>query len=428
MCICDVPAYVNDLLNASTAASPTVDLVSWRLMNTLLIHYSEIGTKGANRGYFERRLRDDVHKRIVPTDASDVKLDNSRLVAPLTPDHDRKRIGEALSQVFGIAWYAFAQAHPRDIVPLTAACVAAAKAVPGAKTFKVYVKRVDKGYPISSEDLCRRLGESVLGSTDLKVDLHNHDLGIYVEILPDKALVFTEKIPGLRGMPRGSSGRMLCLFSGGIDSPVAAWMMMRRGAQVDLLHFHPYATNEEVVDTKITALHRVLKTYNPKSLLYLVPHHHYQVAAAVKVPMAYETVLFRRFIFKAGQALATRRNIAALVTGDALGQVASQTLENMAAVQTNLDIPVFQPLISMDKDDIVKAAQKIGTFDLSNQPYKDCCSLLSRKPKTTITIDRCRALETDLKETDLNLPALIPPTLADVALWDGQSLRKADIR
>ena len=238
-----------------------------------------------------------------------------------------------------------------------------------------------------------------------------------MEILPDKALIFVEKTAGLRGMPRGSSGRMLCLFSGGIDSPVAAWSMMRRGAQVDLFHFHPFATNEEVLGTKITEQYEVLKTFNPRSVLYLVPHAVYQAAAALKIPMEYETVLFRRFMFKAAEALAAKRDIRALVTGDALGQVASQTLENMAAAQSGLELPVFQPLISMDKDDIVKAAQKIGTFEMSNKPYKDCCSLMSKRPKTNVAVAEARKIEAALQ-----LPALIPPTLAEVAVWDGHKL------
>jgi thiamine biosynthesis protein ThiI len=383
----------------------------------LLIHYSEIGTKGRNRGFFERRLREDVRARLAPKDVTDVKLDNARLVAPLTGGHDKARIEAALGMVFGIAWFAFGRPCARDEESLKAACVAAAREAEGAKTFKVYVKRVDKTYPISSEELCRRLGGAVIEATGLAVDLDDHDLGVRVEILPDKALVFREKTQGLRGMPRGSSGRMMCLFSGGIDSPVAAWMMMRRGAQVDLFHFHPYPTNEEVIGTKITEQHDVLKTFNPRSVLYLAPHAAYQAAAALKVPPAYETVLFRRFMLKASEALSRKRGLAALVTGDCLGQVASQTLENMAAAQTGLDLPVFQPLISMDKDDIIRSAQKIGTFDLSNKPYKDCCSLMSKRPKTNVAVAEARRIE-----TDLDLPALIPPTLAMTAVWDGKKL------
>jgi thiamine biosynthesis protein ThiI len=383
----------------------------------LLIHYSEIGTKGRNRGFFERRLRDDVRARLAPKDVLDVKLDNGRLVAPLAPGHDAARIQSELAQVFGIAWYAFGRHIPRDEESLKARCVEMAKESAEAKTFKVYVKRVDKAYPLSSDELCRRLGQVVGESVGLKVDLENHDLGLHVEILPDKALIYTERTEGLRGMPRGSSGRILCLFSGGIDSPVAAWMMMRRGAQVDLLHFHPYPTNEEVLGTKITEQHEVLKTFNPRSVLYLVPHAVYQAAAALKVPMAYETVLFRRFMLKAAEALAAKRDLKALITGDCLGQVASQTLENMAAAQSGLELPVFQPLISMDKDDIVQAAKKIGTFELSNKPYKDCCSLMSRRPKTMVAVQRARTLE-----AELGLPSLIPPTLADMAVWDGNKL------
>lgn len=388
-------------------------------MDILLIHYSEIGTKGRNRGTFERRLRDDVRRRLFPAHVQDVKLDNSRLVAPLTELHDKARIDAELKQVFGIAWHAYGRQFARDEKTLEAACVEAARTMPDAENFKVYVKRVDKAYPASSEALCRSLGKAVIDATGLKVKLEGHDLGLHVEILPDKALVFMEKTAGQRGMPLGSSGRMLCLFSGGIDSPVAAWSMMRRGAQVDLLHFHPYATNEEVVGTKITAQHEVLRSFNPKSVLYLAPHHHYQAVAALKVPISYETVLFRRFMLRAAAAFAAKRNILALITGDALGQVASQTLENMAAAQAGLDLPVFQPLISQDKDDIVKASQKIGTFDLSNLPYKDCCSLMSKKPKTNVAVAKARELE-----AALNLDALIAPTLADIAAWDGKTLHK----
>jgi thiamine biosynthesis protein ThiI len=212
---------------------------------------------------------------------------------------------------------------------------------------------------------------------------------------------------------------MLCLFSGGIDSPVAAWSMMKRGALVDLLHFHPYATNAEVVGTKITDLHRALRTFNPRSLLYLIPHHRYQAAAALKIPPAYETVVFRRFMLRAAEALARRRGLKALVMGDALGQVASQTLENIAAALGGLDLPVFQPLISLDKEEIVRLAQKIGTFDSSNKPYKDCCSLMSRRPKTRVSVEQCRALEAELGISDL-----LPATLADAAAWNGEGLRE----
>lgn len=392
-------------------------------MDILLIHYSEIGTKGANRGHFERRLRDDLRARLVPSDATEVKLDNSRLVAPLSEGHDKDRIAKVLGQVFGIAWYAFGKALSRSEEAIKTACVEAAQTAEPGDTFKIFVKRVDKSYPLTSETMCRSLGGAVMEAAGLKVKMEDYDLGIFVEILPDRALVFTTKTEGLRGMPRGSSGRMLCLFSGGIDSPVAAWSMMRRGALVDLLHFHPFPTNEGVIGSKITELHKTLRTFNPKSALYLVPHFHYQTVAALKVPMAYETVMFRRFMFRAAERLALHQKLRALVTGDALGQVASQTLENMAAAQGGLSLPVFQPLISMDKDDIVRAAQKIGTFDLSNKPYKDCCSLMSRRPKTTISVERARALE-----ADLNLESLIPPTLTDLGIWDGERVRPISVQ
>jgi thiamine biosynthesis protein ThiI len=385
--------------------------------NILLIHYSEIGTKGKNRSFFERRLRNDVQARLCPDDVTKVEIDNGRLIVPLTREVQKERVDRQLSQVFGIAWHAFGYTLERDEEALKKACLALAAENPSAQTFKVYCTRADKTYPLSSDDVCRRLGQTLVEKTGLRVNLTNHDLGFHVEILPGRACLYLERKTGLRGMPHGSAGRVLCLFSGGIDSPVAAWKLMRRGALVHFLHFHPFRQGSEVVGSKITELYGVLKTFNPLSRLYLIPHFPYQVEAALKVPTAYETVLFRRFILKVGQQLSHRFHMKALVTGDSLGQVASQTLENLVAAQSGLGIPLFQPIISYDKDDIVTLAKQIGTFDLSNRPYKDCCSLLSRRPKTNVTVDEALAIE-----GKLDVPTLINDSLRLLEVWDGKTL------
>jgi tRNA uracil 4-sulfurtransferase len=386
----------------------------------LLVHYSEVGTKGKNRSYFERRLRDDLRSRLAPGQVTDVRVESGRVLAPLVPGYDPLKVQAGLEQVFGVAWYAFAQEVSWEWPQILDAVLARAKAAGSAKTFKVYCHRADKTFPLSSQTACDRLGQAVREQCGLRVDLDHHDLALYVEVVPGRTLVYTEKFPGLRGLPQGTSGRMLCLFSGGIDSPVAAWLMMRRGARAHLLHFHPYRRPEELAGSKIFALYDVLKRFDPGAKLLLIPHFPYQVKAAMDIDPAYEMVLFRRFMFKAGEELAQRRGLHALITGDSLGQVASQTVENMAAAETGLGVPVFRPLIAHDKDEIVRIAQKIGTYELSTQPYKDCCSLMSRHPKTRMSPERVR-----MYEQKLDFSQLVKEALDELVVWDGAQFRRA---
>jgi len=384
--------------------------------NTLLIHYSEIGTKGKNRSFFERRLKDDIHRRLAPQHIENTRVDSSRILADLTESHNKNVINGVLAQVFGIAWFAYAESTPRDWDDIQTACLRAAE-THKARSFKIFCRRADKTYPYSSQDICIRLGKAVQDKLGLKVDLKNHDLAVYIEVLPDRVLFHTQRHGGQRGMPRGTSAKMLCMFSGGIDSPVAAWMLMRRGALVHLLHFHPYRDARELMGSKIFALHKTLRAYNPAMKLYLIPHYPFQVRAAMEIPPAHEGVFFRRFMFQVGETLARRKGMKALITGDCLGQVASQTIENISAAQRGLQIPFFHPLISQDKEDIVRMAQKIGTFEQSIQPYKDCCSLISRHPKTRISWNEMRS-----SEERIDLAKLIQESLDLLEIWDGEKL------
>lgn len=392
------------------------------MKDIVVVHYSELGTKGGNRRVFERKFTEDIRRRL-GADALKVRLESARVIGELAPGVSRERIGSALEQVFGVAWYAFGKIFPwapEDIgfAQIETAALTEARRDPTVKTFKIHARRSVKNYPLVSQEICIRLGESVINGAGLKVDLHQPDLAIYVEILTKEVVVASGRAEGLRGMPQASSGRMLCLFSGGIDSPVAAWLMMRRGARVDLLHFHPYRSSEEVIGTKITQLFDVLKVSNPDIRLFLVPHDRYQVSASLSVPTSYETVFFRRFMFRAGEALACRLGYQGLVTGDSLGQVASQTIENLLAVQTGLSVSVFQPVIAYDKNAIIDVAQKINVFDLAIQPYKDCCSLMAKKPKTNVSVSIIRRLE-----QELDMEKMIDDSLAAASLWDGKTLR-----
>ncbi|MBK8575550.1 MAG: tRNA 4-thiouridine(8) synthase ThiI [Elusimicrobia bacterium] len=393
------------------------------MKDVVVVHYSELGTKGGNRRMFERKFTDDIRRRL-GADALTVRLESARVIGELAPDASRERVGHALDQVFGVAWYAFGKIFPwtpEDIgfAQVEAAALMEACRDPAVKSFKIHARRSVKNYPLVSQEICVRLGESVIGAAGLTVNLHRPDLAIYVEILTNEIVVASGRAEGVRGMPQATSGRMLCLFSGGIDSPVAAWLMMRRGARVDLLHFHPYRSSEEVIGTKITKLFDVLKTSNPEIRLFLVPHDRYQVSASLRVPTAFETVFFRRFMFRTAEALAGRLGYQGLVTGDSLGQVASQTIDNLLAVQTGLSVSVFQPLIASDKNSIIDLARKIYVFDLAIQPYKDCCSLLSKKPKTNVAVDIIRRLEVELE-----MEKMIDDSLGAASLWDGKMLRR----
>ncbi len=393
------------------------------MISIVVVHYSELGTKGNNRRMFENKLAEDIRGRLAPRHAGKVRVESARVIVELAAGHDPREVRAGLDQVSGVAWYAFGQLFPwspaapgEDLIE--AAALDQVRAHPEAKTFKIFARRSAKTYPLTSGDICRQLGTFIVDKTGLAVNLDDHDLAIHVEVLAKEICVFSSRTEGLRGLPRGSSGSMLCLFSGGIDSPVAAWLMMCRGATVHLLHFHPFRTAEDVRESKIFALHRVLRGTDPTSKLYLVPFDRYQVAAALRVPTEYETVFFRRFMFRAAEELARAEGLKAIVTGDSLGQVASQTLENLTAAQTELSVPVFQPVIAYDKDSIVRLARKIGTYEPSLPPYKDCCSLLAKKPKTKASTSLVRRLE-----TDLNVAALVTDSLRSTEVWDGTFLK-----
>jgi thiamine biosynthesis protein ThiI len=349
-------------------------------------------------------------------------LESARVLVEPAPGASREKIARALEQVFGVAWFSFGKIFswtPEDPgwEGMKQAARELAAAAPAAKSFKVFARRSAKNHPAGSQEICRRLGGTVIEALGLRVDLDHHDLPLHVEVLPKEICVFAVRTPGLRGMPQGTSGGLLCLFSGGIDSPVAAWHMMRRGALVHYLHFHPYRSSGEVIGTKITGLLGALQAYHKGSRLFLAPHDRYQVAASLQVPTAYETVFFRRFMFRVGEVLARRLGMKGLITGDSLGQVASQTLENLNAVQTGLSVPVFQPLIAQDKDAIIRTAREIGCYEMSIQPYKDCCSLMAKKPKTKVAVPVVRRLE-----AQLGMDRMIEDSLAAASLWDGETL------
>ena len=341
-----------------------------------LIHYGEIGLKGRNRRHFEEKLASNVRKALQGKVDATVKIEQKRLFVEFSGKVNGAKTKEALGKVFGIEWFALAEECEPTLVGIWKCVKKNLKRVEG-KTFGVKTKRTDKNFPIKSMELSAEIGGRIHEATGAKVDLGNPEVTVHLIVLQKKAFVHFEKVKGLGGLPVGTAGRVLCLMSGGIDSPVAAWMMMKRGCSVDFLHVHSFTKNEEVGGTKIEKLVGILDEYQQrKAKLLVVPYSHFY-ARTGEVERRYELVVFRRYLYTFAEKIALEKEYGGIVCGDSLGQVASQTLENIAAAQHGLDVPVFRPLISMDKMEIVNVAEKIGTYAESIKKYQDCCSLVS---------------------------------------------------
>lgn len=388
-------------------------------MRVLVVHHAEIGTKGRNRGLFERRLLDDV-RRALGRMAAGGRVEAGRIVVPLAEAAGEAEIEEAMRRVFGVAWWALATEVACDWAAIRAAGVAEAAGARagGARTFAVRCRRAEKTFPMTSMEIERDLGAAIVEATGLDVDLDAPDAEVRVEVLPSVALVLGRRRPGLRGLPRGG-GRVVCLFSGGIDSPVAAWRLGRRGVTVDLLHLHPFPRGADVLGTKIADLHDALRAFDPAGRLYLAPTLVYE-ARTLGAPDGLAAVLFRRFLLALAGRIADRTGARAVATGDSLGQVASQTLANIAAADPPDGPPVLRPLIAAEKDEIVAEAKRIGTFEPSIRPYKDCCALLARRPRTSAP----RRL-VDALANEVGLERIVGETLPLVEVRDGDGVRPA---
>lgn len=376
----------------------------------VLIHYGELGLKGENRRFFSDRLRRNIAGAgAIPSQT--IRLNDQRLVMPL-PHQGREAavLLDKLRRVFGISWFAQAEEIEANDELLRKVAVQLAKQIQPGQSFAVRAKRSDKRYPLSSIEVDQKIGQIIGEATGAKVNLTEPDKTLFIEITADGIYLFWEKYRGLGGLPVGTSGRVLALFSGGIDSPVAAYLSAKRGATVDLIHFCAFPP-ERITQTKITTLHQQLQGFLGRTRLFVVPYVHFQLAVASlpAVNTRYEVLLFRRFMMQTGERLAQTIGAQALVTGDNLSQVASQTLENLAAIDRNRSLPVFRPLLGYDKQEIIALAKKIGTYETSIQPYKDCCSLLHKRP---VTKGRWSVVEA--AEAQLNVSQLIDQSLGEM--------------
>ncbi|MEA3357253.1 MAG: tRNA uracil 4-sulfurtransferase ThiI [Patescibacteria group bacterium] len=381
-----------------------------------LIHYGEIGLKGKNRSDFERKLRKNILYRLknVISESSappQVKILQKYLTLTVPDKTNIAKVTAVLKKTYGIQWFAHTQTLPRasEIDQITKKLVLQANSNPKPNgSFKVSCKRADKTFPLKSPEIEKLIGRKIIANTKhSKVNLTKPDQEYFIEITPDQIYLFNQKIKGPGGLPVGSSGRVLVLLSGGLDSPVAANLMAKRGCNIDFLHFHVNIPQE---NSKMLRLVKKIQEYTDNGRLFLSSYLPFNMAL-VDIKTNYELVLFRRFVFRIAQKVCTKNNIHAIVTGDNLGQVASQTLENITASNDVLqNLVCYRPLIGFDKVEIITIAKEIGTYEISNEPGKDCCSIIDRHAKTRVSIEK---IEQEENKID-NYEGLIKETLNEI--------------
>lgn len=352
-------------------------------MTAVLVHYSEVALKGRNRSWFVGRLVRNIHGALAGLHIKEVHTLIGRIEIVLGQDSAMPEVLDRLSRIFGIANYSIATRIPLDFEGMADAIVSRLPPRESATSFRVSVRRSDPRFPIPSPDLARDLGSRVWFARGWTVDLDHADLVISVEIIPGAAFCHMGRKLGPGGLPVGTGGRLVALLSGGIDSPVAAWRMMRRGCHVTLVHFHSVPFLSNVSQEKARRLAEVLTRYQLRTRLYLVPFGELQRQITLSVPGDLRVVVYRRMMLRIAQRIARDVRARALVTGDVVGQVASQTLDNMTTIDRATQMTVFRPLVGMDKEEIIAQAQRLGTYDISILPDQDSCTLFTpRHPET----------------------------------------------
>ena len=370
-------------------------------MTSIVVHYQEIALKGKNRPWFLARLVRNLRQAVSDLDVQSVRALMGRIEVVLGPSASPDAIGDRIRRVFGVANFSYASRTALDIDGIAAAILKDL----GDRTcesFRVSVRRADKRFPLTSPQAEREIGGRIKEARGWRVDLDHAELVIHVELLTNDAFYFYGKERGAGGLPTGTAGRVACLLSGGIDSPVAAHRMMKRGCAVTFVHFHSYPILSRASQEKARELVTLLTTWQQRSRLYLVPFGDVQQQVVLAVPGPMRVVVYRRLMLRIAERIARLRDAQALVTGDAVGQVASQTLENLAVVGSVATLPLFRPLIGMDKDEITAEAQRIGTYPISIIPDQDCCTLFTpRNPQTRARLADIEAAEQALPINDL---------------------------
>jgi tRNA uracil 4-sulfurtransferase len=359
-------------------------------MPSVIAHYQEIALKGKNRNWFLRRLVRNLREALSGLSVRDIRTPMGRLDIVFDRDEDWPELQERLTRVFGLANFSLARRAPLDLDAIANAVVQDLPDQPVA-SFRIAVRRADKRFPLPSPEIERLIGRRVQEARGWKVDLTRPALVIWIELVPGEAFYHFGKLPGPGGLPVGSSGRVVVLMSGGIDSPVAAWRMIRRGCRATFVHFHSYPFLSHTSQEKARELTALLTRYQLRSRLYLVPFGELQRQITLSIAGPLRVVVYRRMMFRIAEQIALLSRAQALITGEVVGQVASQTLDNIAIISAASKITVLRPLVGMDKEEITAEATRLGSYPISILPDEDCCTLFT--PRHPVTRAHPRVIE-----------------------------------
>lgn len=380
-------------------------------MTSVVIHYQELALKGKNRPWFLARLVRNLRSAVADLDVTSVRALMGRIAMVLGPHASQEEVGERIRRTFGVANFSYARRTPLDL-DVVASSILDDLRTRDCTSFRVSARRADKRFPLTSPQVEREVGGRIKNARGWKVDLEHPELVIHLELLTDQAFYFFGKERGPGGLPTGTAGRVSCLLSGGIDSPVAAHRMMKRGCAVTFIHFHSYPVLSRASQEKARELVTLLTRWQQHSRLYLVAFADIQQQVVLAVPGPMRVVIYRRLMLRIAERIALARRAQALVTGEVVGQVASQTLENLAVIGKVATLPVFRPLIGMDKDEITAQAMSIGTYPISIIPDQDCCTLFT--PRNPLT--RARLADIERAESALPIDELVQKAVTDAVV------------
>ena len=382
--------------------------------DTILCHYAEVGLKIGNRRFFENWLKQNIKTsllRVISKEEFDIRKIHGRILVELKKDisKDKNNISRALSDTFGVAYFAFAKTVSQDIRLIKEASLSILNENQ-FETFKIKARRPDHRFLLTAQQVNEDVGAFVLSKINKTVKLNDPDITCFIDIVQGVAYLYTEKIIGPGGLPTGANGKVVGLLSAGIDSPVATIMTMKRGASVILVHFHSVPMTTEDSIEKVKQLTEVLRRYQSRIHLYLVALTTIQKEILVKTKEKFRILLYRRFMIRIAEMIAKKDKAKALITGESLGQVASQTLGNIAAIESVSTIPILRPLIGLDKQEIMDLAKHYGTYDISILPDQDCCSLFVPKHPAT----NAKKQYLDQEENNLNIDDLMKEAIDSI--------------
>ncbi len=382
-------------------------------MSSIVVHYQELALKGRNRPWFVHSLVRSIKIALADAGLASVRAVSGRIEVRIDPTADRAEVSARLRRLPGIGNFSHAT-HVAPDLDLIGDGIVAMLAGRTAKSFAIAARRADKRFPTPTPDIERQIGRRVQEATGWPVNLDHPDLTIHVDVLTEEAFFYCDRERGTGGLPVGTSGRVLCLLSGGIDSPVAAWRMLRRGCRVDFVHFHSYPILSRASQDKARELAVRLTRHELRSRLFLVPFGAVQEQVLLAVPAPLRVVIYRRLMLRIAERIADRLGAHALVTGDVVGQVASQTVENLDVIGCVASRPILRPLVGFDKEEITAEAIRLGTYEISIVPDQDCCTLFTPQFPAT----RATRAKAEAAEAQLDVSALVELALAGVEVED----------